>query len=79
MTALIVSLVLVLTMTRLGHRLRYLLWVAAFVFIAFICMTRLYLGVHWVTDVIGGFGVGLGSSMILAPFMLRPNALKLFR
>ena len=54
-TALIVSLVLVLT------------------------MTRLYLGVHWVTDVIGGFGVGLGSSMILAPFMIGPNALKLFR
>lgn len=75
-TALIVSLVMVLTMTRLGRRLRYLLWVAAFVFIAFICMTRLYLGVHWVTDVIGGFGVGLGSSMILAPFMLRPNALR---
>ena len=49
LTALIVSLVLVLTMTRLGRRLRYLLWVAAFVFIAFICVTRLYLGVHWVT------------------------------
>lgn len=78
-TALIVSLVLVLTMTRLGRRLRYLLWAAALVFIVFICMTRLYLGVHWVTDVIGGFGVGLGSSMILAPFMIGPNALKLFR
>lgn len=78
-TALIVSLVLVLTMTRLGRRLRYLLWVAALLFIVFICMTRLYLGVHWVTDVIGGFGVGLGSSMILAPFMLRPNALRWVR
>ena len=76
MTALIVSLVMVLTMTRLGRRLRYLLWAAALLFIVFICMTRLYLGVHWVTDVIGGFGVGLGSSMILAPFMLRPNALR---
>ncbi len=78
-TALFVSLVLVLTTTRVGRRLRYLLWAAALTLIVFICVTRLYLGVHWVTDVIGGFGVGLGASMILAPFMLRPNALKLFR
>ncbi len=78
-TALFVSLVLVLTTTRLGRRLRYLLWAAALTFIVFICVTRLYLGVHWVTDVIGGFSVGLGSSMILAPFMIGPNALKLFR
>ena len=78
-TALFVSLVLVLTTTRMGRRLRYLLWAAALTFIVFICVTRLYLGVHWVTDVIGGFSVGLGSSMILAPFMIGPNALKLFR
>ena len=75
-TALVVSLVMVLTMTRFGRRIRHLLWVAAVAFIVFICVTRLYLGVHWVTDVIGGFGVGLGSTLILSPFMLRPNALR---
>ena len=75
-TALLVSLVLVLTTTRVGRRLRYLLWAAALTFIVFICVTRLYLGVHWVTDVIGGFSVGLGSTLILSPFMLRPNALR---
>ena len=75
-TALVVSLVMVLTMTRFGRRIRHLLWVAAIAFIVFICVTRLYLGVHWVTDVIGGFSVGLGSTLILSPFMLRPNALR---
>ena len=73
------SFVMVMTMTRVGHQIRHLLWVAAVVFIAFICVTRLYLGVHWVTDVLGGFGVGLGSTLILSPFMLRPNALRWVR
>ncbi len=71
-TALLVSLVLVLTTTRIGRRLRHLLWAAALTLIVFICVTRLYLGVHWVTDVIAGFSVGLGSSMIFAPFMIGP-------
>ena len=78
-TALVISLVLVLTMTRFGRRIRHLLWVAAIAIIAFIAVTRLYLGVHWVTDVLGGFGVGLGSSMILAPFMLGRQALRTAR
>ena len=66
-------------MTRFGRRIRHLLWVAAIALIAFIAVTRLYLGVHWVTDVLGGFGVGLGSSMILAPFMLGRSALRTAR
>ena len=78
-TALVVSLVMVMTMTRVGREIRHLLWVAAVVFIAFICVTRLYLGVHWVTDVLGGCSVGLGSTLILSPFMLRPNALRWVR
>ena len=70
---------MVMTMTRVGREIRHLLWVAAVVFIAFICVTRLYLGVHWVTDVLGGCSVGLGSTLILSPFMLRPNALRWVR
>ena len=75
-TAFLAALVLVLTMTRWGRRLRHLLWIAALAFIVFIAVSRLYLGVHWLTDVLGGFGIGLGSTMILAPFLLGPNVLR---
>ena len=75
-TAFLAALVLVLTMTRWGRRLRHLLWIAALAFIVFIAVSRLYLGVHWLTDVLGGFGIGLGSTMILTPFLLGPNVLR---
>jgi undecaprenyl-diphosphatase len=48
----------------LSHRLRgplarILVWVTAIVLIVLIGVSRIYLGVHYPTDVIGGFAVGM--------------------
>lgn len=47
---------------RLHPRLRPLLWTVAAFVILFACISRIYDGVHWPTDVIGGFLIGLGWS-----------------
>lgn len=47
---------------RVPPRLRGLLWSLAALVVVVACLGRIYDGVHWPTDVIGGFLVGLGWS-----------------
>jgi membrane-associated phospholipid phosphatase len=47
------------------------LWVLAIVLILLVSLCRLYLGVHWVIDVVGGLVIGvalMGLAMLLDPF-----------
>jgi membrane-associated phospholipid phosphatase len=54
------------------------LWVLAIVLILLVSLSRLYLGVHWVIDVVGGLVIGvalMGLAMLLDPFFT--HALKI--
>lgn len=56
-----------------GHGDRRRLWPSlalASLFVGLIALSRIYLGVHYATDVIGGSLLGLGWAMLLATFVL---------
>lgn len=51
---------------------RWWVWVAGAVYTVMMALSRTYLGVHWVTDTLGGVLVGAGIAFILwAPFASR--------
>jgi phosphatidylinositol-3-phosphatase len=56
---------LALLLSRSGHRpARAATWVAGVGLVALVGLSRLYLGVHWLSDVV--VGIGLGASWLLA-------------
>jgi membrane-associated phospholipid phosphatase len=40
------------------------LWAAAALSLATVCIARIYLGEHWPSDVIGGLALGLGFTCV---------------
>lgn len=47
---------------RVKPRYRWILWTAAVIVIALACFARIWAGVHWPSDVLGGFLLALGWS-----------------
>jgi len=47
---------------RVNPRYRPLLWIAAVIVIVLACLARVWAGVHWPSDVLGGFLLALGWS-----------------
>ena len=51
------------SLLQMGRK-RYLLYVAAGAIVLLVGFTRIYLGVHYVTDVLGGWAFGLGWMLL---------------
>ena len=50
-----------------GGSARIALWVCAIVAVVFVCATRLYLGVHWISDVVAAVVVACAATLLVLP------------
>ncbi|OKL46619.1 hypothetical protein BSR29_07305 [Boudabousia liubingyangii] len=76
--ALIFSVAVVLTVHVLLRKTAVLwTWILAVVIVGLIAFSRLYLGVHWFADVVGGISIGLGSALMMAAAFSRSSKLPL--
>ncbi|WP_131737640.1 phosphatase PAP2 family protein [Actinomadura roseirufa] len=61
----------VLVTTRYSHRVRWSVSAGALVIVLLVGCSRLYLGVHWLTDVLGGYALGSAWLALLLPYRHR--------
>lgn len=67
-TAMVGAVLVVFVLTRPGYVRTAVASVCAAVIVATVAATRLYLGVHWLTDVVGGAVLGTAVTLIAATF-----------
>ena len=68
-TAALVVAVASLVARSAGGGARTALWVCAIVAVVFVCATRLYLGVHWISDVVAAVGVACAATLLVLPIV----------
>jgi undecaprenyl-diphosphatase len=66
------ALVLVLSLDR-SRKARAILFSSAALVVLVVGWSRIYLGTHWLTDVLGGYALGGLLVVILAALLLRPG------
>ncbi|MBZ2175276.1 phosphatase PAP2 family protein [Schnuerera sp. xch1] len=62
-----------LTKSQSSKRINIILWIANFIIVAFIGFSRVFLGVHWPTDVLVGFILGLVYSYATVKIVEKTN------